>query len=231
MKSLVALAAAAFVSIAASASPSKVDVQVASLELKNGKVLPAATIKTFDHETGNVVILSDRSISSVQLELLPDDLAHQVMALVPPEAKAIARDDRLARETEKRIAAAKAEAAARKREFDRKDRSGAAQLELAAQREREKMDYLKATARTRADRYFRYDFIHGGSTYVFSTDLEVEEPEPVMGWYGRYRVRGHAGIRYYVSKGSSLNTTTRDFEVMLQEDGKGNLKTVDFTCD
>jgi hypothetical protein len=234
MKSFIIIAVGAVLCISSLAEPRKVDIHVDSIQLKNGKKFTNADIKSYDHQTGNVVIMANRSITSIQLELLPDELAERIVSLVPAEAKSLARDDRLARESEARITKTKADAERKRQEAqlkaERERRSGEAQVNLAAQRERQTLSRVMAVAERRAARYFKYEFNLGTSVYVFKTDLDFEEPEPVTGWPDRYRVKGKAGISYYVSKGSSLNSLARDFEVTVQANPKGVLEAVDVTC-
>ena len=234
MKSFIIIVVGAALCISSLAEPRKVEIHVDSVQLKNGKKFSNADIKSYDHQTGNVVIMANRSITSIQLELLPDELAERIVSLVPAEAKSLARDDRLARESEARIAKAKADAESKKRDAQvkaqREERKADAQADLAAQRERQTLSRVMAVAERRAARYFKYEFNLGTSVYVFDTDFDFEEPEAVTGWPDRYRVRGKAGIRYYVSKGSSLNTLARDFEITIQANPKGVFEAVDFTC-
>lgn len=233
MKTFVTTIFLALATTVLAGTPQKVDLKVESLELKNGKNLGAATIKSLDHETGTVIVMSDRSLASVQLELLPDQVAERVVALVPPESKAIARDRELDRDRGRREAKADAEARSRRIEAqlkaDRETRSGNAQIQIEAQRKAQETARVKAAARRAMERHFRYDFVIGPSTWVFRTEIELEEPEPMAGWPGRHRIRGTAGIQYYVSRGESLNSMRRDFEVTMRENERGALEASDIT--
>ena len=60
----------------------------------------------------------------------------------------------------------------------------------------------------------------------FTPELELNAPESVSGWSNRHRVTGKAYIRRYANQGS-FDSTTRDFEVLVEVDGKGRAKAVD----
>lgn len=226
----------AFVAIAAVAvaTPHKVELAFETLALKNGKTLPNGTVRSYDPASGNVVVMSGRSIVSLQIELLPDEVAARIAALVPSESKDEAR---AAREERRRTAqeqkkqnergAARAAAEAARAKDARQARQHESQEEL---RQAKISRAAREAAAARARRYFTYESKPGsGATVTVRREVEVEEPVPVTGWPDRYRVKGSIGLEYYDSKGRSFNNSIRDFEVIVQGDERGNVKVVDFS--
>ena len=82
--SLVALYVAAGVS--AESAPQEIFIQDRDLEMNNGRALRAVAFKSFDPETGYVVITSERSILKLKIELFPDAVQEQIKSkVVVPE--------------------------------------------------------------------------------------------------------------------------------------------------
>jgi hypothetical protein len=59
--------------------------------------------------------------------------------------------------------------------------------------------------------------------------MELSEPEDIIGWMGRQRVKGLIMLEYYDSKGRSFNSMMAHFEVIVETDDKGQSKVIDFT--
>lgn len=211
-----------------------VNLPYASLALKNGRTLADVTIKSFDHENGKVVVMAGRTLHSLQIELLPDEVAARVLALVPEESKALAREEKAGRKQEQRgqenakqevkrqTREERQQAAAAKKQADRDNAEAQARARLIAR--------TKQLAREKADYYFRYEYKPGsGSSVVIRQGVTLGEPEEVSGWPGRCRVSGNVGLQFYDSRGSSFSTTVREFEVTVQKNARGVEEVVDFT--
>lgn len=219
---------------AAWAAPHKIEMPVENLVLKNGQKYANGTIQSFDHASGKVVLMADRKITSLQLELLPDELADRIIAMVPDETQDAIRAEKSARKQQE-ADAARTKAAQEKARAEELSRGAAEGRARAAETAKEtKQEQMKAEttrlARTRADRYFRYEFRPGsGATVQIRRDIDLEEPVEVAGWANRYRVQGQIGLEYYDSKGRSFNSTVQRFEVTAQGDNQGRMTVVDFT--
>jgi hypothetical protein len=87
----------------------------------------------------------------------------------------------------------------------------------------------RRAARNRADTYFRYEHQMGSNNIsLTSLKIELDEPEAIQGWPGRYRTTGKAGIEYYDSKGGSFQRTTSTFEVITEQKGTGPVQVESF---
>jgi len=218
---------------AAFAAAYDVNLPYASLALKNGRTLTDVTIKSFDHENGKVVVMAARELHSLQIEMLPDDVAAKVIALVPEESKALAREEKASRKQEQR------EQEKSKQELKRQtreERQRASEMSKPSNRDNADQARTRLLARTKqlarekADYYFRYEYQPGsGSSVVIRQGVMVGEPEEVTGWSGRCRIKGSVGLQFYDSRGSSFSTTVREFEVTVQRNDRGVEEVVDFT--
>ena len=211
-------------------APHKIDLNLETLELKNGESLRAVVLRSYDPANGRVIVAVERQISSIQLELFPDELAGRIRAMVPSEEKDLERQlreerKRIQREDARRNAATNAAG-------DRTTPSRTKAEERRAEQAKARiLSQVKSVAASRATRYFRYEQKSGsGHTVTVRRDVELEEPEEVAGWENRYRVKGTIGLEYYDSYGRSFNTTSRTFEMLVQVDQRGNAKVVDFTA-
>jgi hypothetical protein len=96
-----------------------------------------------------------------------------------------------------------------------------AAAEATAQREALPGEVAKfAEARARA--YFKYqDAPFSNIGAVISSDIFLENPEPVPGWHGRFRVEGVAYRQYVNNQASGFGRNGQPFEMLIQtRDGK-----------
>lgn len=220
--------------VVAFAAAYDVNLPYASLALKNGRTLTDVTIKSFDHQNGKVVVMAGRTLHSLQIELLPDEVAARVFALVPEESKALAREEKAGRKQEQRVQQKTKQELKRQtreeRKVDTEARKQASRDNADAQARERLVARTKQLARAKADHYFRYEYKPGsGSSVVIRQGVTLGEPEEVSGWPGRCRVTGNVGLQFYDSRGSSFSTTVREFEVTVQKNARGVEEVVDFT--
>ena len=89
---------------------------------------------------------------------------------------------------------------------------------------------IKKAAEDRADTYFRFEYPAGSSsTLTIDVHIDLEEPEPMSGWEGQYRVRGRGHLEFFDSAGISFSRAVREFEVIVITDDKGGIKSREFT--
>jgi hypothetical protein len=216
----------ALVAATAAAEVVQVDLAYTELKLGNGKVIRPAVIRTFDPEAGTVSVESRKQITSVPVPWLPEVVRVQLQELAPPPRtpEQLAARQAAARERERREQARLDRAEQQTRtsveHADKRTAADLAQAEKAAAA-------ITAAATTRANQYFKYEYGKGAGL-TFTPEYELEEPEPVPGWTGRHRITGKAYIRRYANQGS-FDAFTREFEVLVDVDGKGRAKVVDLT--
>lgn len=218
------------------ATPATVDLEVDTLTLKNGKVLRQVLIKSYDSSSGRVVLMVNKSITTTQLEMLPPEVIQQIKSLLPPEPTPEEKAKKAASDA---AAASRREAAQRKKENAERQAARKAEQEANAQASAERnaeqneesaLWAVKSAAKTKAYDYFRYEYNPGsGSVIVTSIRIQLDEPEPMSGWTGRYRAQGKALFNYYAGGGGSFNNTSRAFEVEVEKPARGSAKVVAFS--
>jgi Skp family chaperone for outer membrane proteins len=194
-----------------------------NLRLKNGLTFPEATVRSVNTAAGTALLLVDKELVSVRTAQLPDDLTAKLKELTPAQ-------------TETELAEAKAQDAAdRKRAADRAERRQLQAEEEAravrtASRELNVKKAAETTARyeaipdevakfaeQRARAYFRYQADPNSNIgAVVSSDIMLDNPEPVPGWGGRYRVEGVAYRQYVNNQASGFGRTGQEFEMLIQ---------------
>ena len=216
----------ALLASAATAEVVHVELSYPELQLSNGKVIRPALIRTFDTEAGTVSVQSGNQITSVLVGWLPDPVIARLQELAPPPktAEQIRAREMAVRERERKEAA-------RLARTDKQTLKSAKQSNESAAAEAKKIEKMETAitevARTKAIHYFKYEF-NKGAGLNFTPELELDRPEFVAGWTNRHRVTGKAYIRYYANQGS-FDSTTRDFEVLVDVDAKGRAQVADFT--
>ena len=86
----------------------------------------------------------------------------------------------------------------------------------AARKDQVLDDVAKAAAK-QAKVYFNYqDDPLSNIGAVTGSDLQLDDPEPVPGWTGRYRVNGTAYRRYINNQGSGFGRGAKNFEILIQ---------------
>lgn len=203
-----------------------VELPVAELKLKNGKVLRDAVIKTFDPGEETATVLTGKTLMTTPLAWLPEGVVTQLRELTPPPKSAaqVEAREKAAKERARKEEARAAREAQRTEQTVRKANKTAAK-ESAATANAETA--VATAAATRARNYFRYEY-NKGSGLKFKPELEMEAPEPVPGWARRYRVSGKAYVQSYADQGS-FDSTSRAFDVLVEIDAKGRAKVVDLT--
>lgn len=215
------------------ARPHDVNLELETLTLLNGRSYGKCVLRSYDPDNGRVVFVEQRNMVSVQLELLPKELAERVVALVPAADKDAAReakDRELQRQraADKQNTARNAERAKQNRTEDRQSADRAAESEASQLASRLKAN-AKQAVYVRARRYFSYEYKPGsGSVAITRGGLELDEPEDVPGWDRRMRVSGTVGLEFYDSYGGSFNRTTRSFEALVEGSKNGSVKIIDF---
>jgi hypothetical protein len=192
---------------------STIDLSFDQLTLRNGKVFPAATIKSYDSEKNSVVISADRTLTTVQIELLPDDVAARVRSLastavVPPASEAPAKKAPAKSSAKKRGPKAPPEA-----------------TPPAANRQEEFKAAAAAMALQYASTRFGFPLVRdarGG--LVPNPALQLEDPEPIPGWEGRYRMKGQVGAQVSDQYGSRLSRKPTEFEIVIETTPAGKPK-------
>lgn len=193
------------------------------LRLKDGTVLAEVAVKSFNSTAETVLLLANKELTSLPASLLPDEVNARLKSLVPSqsdEARAAAK----AREAEQYEKAVKR---AERRQQEAEEEAKAAreatrnlnvkQAETAAVRADKVLEEVAQVAASQARIYFKYQddpFSNIGA--VLGSDLILDDPEPVPGWTGRYRVEGTSYRQYVNNQFSGFHRNTKEFEILIQ---------------
>jgi hypothetical protein len=78
-------------------------------------------------------------------------------------------------------------------------------------------DEVAKFAEQRARAYFRYQSDpHSNIGAVINSDIFLDNPEPVPGWGGRWRVEGVAYRQFINNQASGFGRSGQEFEIMIQ---------------
>ena len=207
-----------------------------NLRLKDGTELAEVAVKSFNSTAETVLLLSNKELVSVQTSLLPDEVRARLRELVPnltPEEQAAAKAreaeiyDKAAKRAEHRQEVAEEEA--------RKDREANRSLNVKlavddATRKDKVLEEVAQVAAKQAKIYFKYqDDPLSNIGAVTGSDLQLDDPEPVPGWSGRYRVNGTAYRQYINNQGSGFGRGAKNFEMLIQTSDNKKPEIVDIS--
>ena len=211
--------------LAVSAAAAVVDVNLPwkNLRLKNGLLFSDATVRSINTSAGTAMLQIDKDLVSVRTSQLPDDLTAKLKEMTPAqtpeeiaEAKAQDAADRKRASDRAEQRQQQAEEEARAIRAASRDLNVKAAAETAAKREAIP-DEVAKFAEQRAKAYFRYQadpLSYIGA--VVNSDIFLENPEPVPGWGGRYRVEGVAYRQYINNQASGFGRSGQEFEILIQ---------------
>lgn len=214
---------AGVLALSGSAAIVEVNLLYKNLRLKDGMVFEEVAVKSFNTSAGTAMLVVDKELVSVRTSQLPDDLRAKLKELTP------------ALSAEEQEAERQQEAADRKRALDNAERrQRMAEDEAAAARAASRSlnvrqaadaaaraewapDDIAKFAEQRARAYFKYQADpHSNIGAVIGSDIFLENPEPVPGWSGRYRVEGVAYRQYLNNQASGFGRSGQEFEILIQ---------------
>ncbi len=193
------------------------------LRMKDGTVMTDAAVKSFNTTADTALVLSGKGLVSLPASLLPDEVNARLKSLAPNLSKEDLAAEK-AREAEKYDKAMKK---AERRQQDAEDEAKAArdatrnlnlkQAEIGGSKSDKILEEVARVAANQAKIYFTYqDDPHSNIGAVVKSDLQMDDPEPVPGWAGRYRVSGTAYRQYINNQSSGFGRGTKDFEILIQ---------------
>jgi hypothetical protein len=204
------------------------------LRLKDGTVLAEVAVKSFNSTAETVLLLTNKELTSLPASLLPDEVNARLKSLVPSlsseeQAAAKAREaekyEKAVQRAERRQQQAEEEARAA-REATRN--LNVKQAETAAAKADKALEEVAQVAANQAKIYFKYQddpFSNIGA--VLGSDLLLDDPEPVPGWTGRYRVEGTSYRQYITNQASGFGRGIKDFEILIQTHDRKKPEIVD----
>ncbi len=204
------------------------------LRLKDGKVYSEAAVKSFNSTAETALLLANQELFSVQTSLLPDAVNARLKSLVPnlsaeeqtaAKARELEKYEKALQRAERRQLEAEAEAKAA-REANRN--LNVKQAETATTKSDQLLENVAKVAASQARVYFNYqDDPHSNIGAIIGSDLQFNDPEPVPGWTGRYRVEGTAYRQYVNNQSSGFGRGAKEFEILIQTSDRKSPEIVD----
>ena len=204
------------------------------LRLKDGTVLNDAAVKSFNSTADTALVLSDKGLVSLPTSLLPDAVNTRLKELAPAlskeelaaaKAREAERYDKAAKKAERRQQEAEDEARAA-REANRN--LNVKRAETTGTNPDKLLEEVAKVAAAQAKIYFTYqDDPHSNIGAVIKSDLQMDDPEPVPGWAGRYRVSGTAYRQYINNQSSGFGRGSKEFEILIQTSDRKKPEIVD----
>lgn len=227
---------AGLLAVTAFASVVEVQLPYKELRLKDGTLLANVAVKSFNTSSGMVMILVNKELISVRTTLLPDEVEAKIRELTPALSKEQAEAEKKQAEAEQAKAAAKAERRQQQAEDEAKETRAANRTlnvkaaEKALEKTDPSLDEVAKAAEAQARAYFKYE-PQPGSTVgaVVDLNLLLDDPEPVPGWTGRYRVCGTVGRQYINNRSSAFDRESKKFEILVDTAPGKKPKVVDIT--
>lgn len=211
--------------LAVNAAAAVVDVNLPlkELRLKDGMFFTEVSVRSFNTLTGTVMLVANKDLISVRASLLPDDVAARLKELAPVLSKEEQEAEKQQEAADRKKAADNAERRQKLAEEDAQAARAANRslnvkvaAETAAQADRVAEEVTKF-AEERARAHFKYqDDPYSNIGAVVGSDISLENPEPVPGWTGRYRVEGVAYRQYINNQASGFGRARKEFEMLIQ---------------
>ena len=217
------LSLAGLLAVQAAAVIVEVNLPYKELRLKDGLLFTDVAVRSINTSAGTVMLLVNKDLVSVRSSMLPDEVSTRLKGMAPAqtteemeaEKQQLAADHKKAvenAERRQRLAEEEAQAArAASRTLNVK------QAAETAARHEAMPDEVAKFAEQRARAYFRYQSDpHSNIGAVINSDIFLDNPEPVPGWGGRWRVEGVAYRQFINNQASGFGRSGQEFEIMIQ---------------
>jgi hypothetical protein len=214
---------AALIALEAAAVVVDVNLPYKELRLKNGLMFSDVVVRSVNTSAGTVTLLVNKDLVSVRTTHLPDDVSARLKELTPAQTKEELEEARAQEAADKKRANDRAERRQQMAEEEaRAARAASRSLNVktaaeTAARYENLPNEVARFAESRARAYFRYQADpHSNIGAVVNSDIFLENPEPVPGWGGRYRVEGVAYRQYINNQASGFGRSGQEFEILIQ---------------
>lgn len=219
---------ACLVAVSVSAVVVEVNLPYKELRLKDGMLFTDVAVKSFNTSAGTVILQANKELISLRTSLLPADVSARLKELTPVQSEEEQEAEKQQEAADRKKAAENAERRQKMAEEDAHAARAANRnlnVKVAEQVAAKADNTLEAVAKfagERAHAYFKYqDDPLSNIGAVVGSDISLQNPEPVPGWTGRYRVEGTAYRQYINNQASGFGRGAKEFEILIQtRDGK-----------
>jgi hypothetical protein len=140
------------------------------LDLTDGRELTDVVIKNYDPSSDKVLLMAKRTAMKLPLDLFPTDLRDRIKQAAPKPGDSTTTTASLPPPPPR-------------------ERPTRPPAEVSSPAVRFNAAAHKQVALSRAQNYYRYEYPAGsGAVRITAVNFEVDDPEEVPGWSGRYRI-------------------------------------------
>ena len=193
------------------------------LRLKDGMLFTDVAVRSINTSAGTVMLMVNKELVSVRTSMLPDEVTARLKDLAPAQTREEMEAEKVQDAADRKKAAENADRRQRRLEDEAlavRNASRTLNVKVAAEeaaRVEAIPDEVAKFAESRARAYFRYqDAPHSNIGAVISSDIFLDNPEPVPGWGGRFRVEGVAYRQFINNQASGFGRGGQKFEMLIQ---------------
>jgi hypothetical protein len=193
------------------------------LRLKDGMLFTDVAVRSINTSAGTVMLMVNKELVSVRTSMLPDEVTARLKDLAPAQTREEMEAEKLQDAADRKRAAENADRRQRRIEDEAlavRTASRTLNVKVAAEeaaRVEAIPDEVAKFAESRARAYFRYQSDpHSNIGAVINSDIFLDNPEPVPGWGGRWRVEGVAYRQFINNQASGFGRGGQEFEMLIQ---------------
>jgi hypothetical protein len=193
------------------------------LRLKDGMLFTDVAVRSINTSAGTVMLMVNKELVSVRTSMLPDEVRTRLLELAPAQTREEKEAEKLQDAADRKKAAENADRRQRRLEDEAlaaRTASRTLNVKVAAEeaaRVEAIPDEVAKFAESRARAFFKYqDSPHSNIGAVISSDIFLDNPEPVPGWGGRFRVEGVAYRQFINNQASGFGRSGQEFEMLIQ---------------
>ena len=223
MNRWIPLSLAGLLAVSTAAVTVDVNLPFKELRLKDGMIFTDVSLRSVNTSAGTVMLLVNKDLVSVRTSMLPDEVVARLKGMTPAQTSEEQAAEKQQEAADRKKAVENAERRQRLAEEDAQAARAASRTlnvkvaaESAAKTEALPSEVAKF-AEERARAYFKYQSDpHSNIGAVVSSDIFFDNPEPVPGWGGRFRVEGVAYRQFINNQSSGFGRSGQEFEMLIQ---------------
>lgn len=239
MKHLLRILSFIFLCASLGAAVPKPILEFVRLDLLDGRKLRNVVVKSYDAKTGKVLLVADGRALTVPLGLIPPPFCESLRTDAPPSGRSTAT-----------VATARTQSPASPPTTSPGRHAESTTTALPKRVSDSTHVYMtditatpnpipppsiefaahSSAATERARRYYLTEMPHGSvPSYTLLHHIQLNCPEPIVGWPHRYRNIGTAQVEHFTSGNRSLGRLLSTFEVITEQKPGESVQVLDFT--
>jgi hypothetical protein len=208
---------------------SDVPLKFSRLDLTDGRKLKNVVVKSYDAKTEKLLVVADGKAMTIPIAVVPAPFNQQLKA-APASGGSVSTSPVLATAADQyRMevpAAVRPTVTLPQQPTPPRARPATDPAAIEAAR----LKRHQSVARTRAERYYRYEHPFGSSSIkVIGLEFELGVPKAVPGYSNRVETNGKVWLEFYESTGGgSIQRATATFEITTEETPSDGINVIEF---